>query len=271
MEAARKRESEAELALRDAEMRGGNLADRYRERVGGELGAEAAAGLPEGFDPAAAEGRVAELAAQIEGFGEINLLAIEEYEERKTRFEFLEGQRQDLEQSLESLRQAIQRINRVSRDRFAETFEKVSATFRDLYPQLFQGGEARLLLTEPEDLLETGVDIVARPAGKRPQHISLLSGGEKALTAVALIFSIFLVKPSPFCILDEVDAPLDEANIGRFCELVRSMAGTSQFLLITHNKSTMEAADHLYGVTMGEPGVSRAVSVRLTEEKAEAA
>ncbi len=271
VEGARKREAEAELALRDAEMRGGNLADRYRERLGGELGAEAASGLPEGFDPAAAEGRVAALASQIEGFGEINLLAIEEYEERRTRFEFLEGQRQDLEQSLESLRQAIQRINRVSRERFAETFEKVSDTFRDLYPQLFQGGEARLLLTDPEDLLETGVDIVARPAGKRPQHISLLSGGEKALTAVALIFSIFLVKPSPFCILDEVDAPLDEANIGRFCELIRSMAGTSQFLLITHNKSTMEAADHLYGVTMSEPGVSRAVSVRLTEEKAEAA
>jgi len=262
-----RRFNEGELGLRDLELRAENLAERFRERLAGDLAAEAGAGAEPSFDPRVAEERIRALAAELDGFGEINLLAIEEYEERKSRFEFLEAQRRDLEESLESLKQAIQRINRVSRERFAETFEKVSRTFQEIYPQLFRGGEAHLLLTEPEDLLETGIDIVARPPGKRPQHISLLSGGEKALTAVALIFSIFLVKPSPFCILDEVDAPLDEANIGRFCELLRSLADTSQFFLITHNKSTMEAADHLYGVTMGEPGVSRAVSVRLAEDQ----
>ncbi|MFU8857330.1 MAG: chromosome segregation protein SMC [Deferrisomatales bacterium] len=267
VDALQKRHGEAELGLRDLELRCESLSERFRERLGGDLETEAGAGVGEGFDPEAAETRVRALGAELEAFGEINLLAIEEHEERKNRYEFLEAQRRDLEESLASLKQAIQRINRVSRERFAETFEKVSRTFQGLYPQLFQGGEARLVLTDPEDVLETGIDIVARPAGKRPQHISLLSGGEKALTAVALIFSIFLVKPSPFCILDEVDAPLDEANIGRFCELLRSLSGASQFFLITHNKSTMEAARHLYGVTMGEPGVSRAVSVRLTEER----
>ncbi len=266
VDALQKRYNEAELGLRDLELRAGNLEERFRERLAGDLEAAARDGVEPGFDPLRAEERIRALGAELDGFGEINLLAIEEYEERRGRFEFLEAQRRDLEESLASLKQAIQRINRVSRERFAETFEKVSQTFQELYPQLFRGGEACLVLTDPEDLLETGIDIVARPPGKRPQHISLLSGGEKALTAVALIFSIFLVKPSPFCILDEVDAPLDEANIGRFCELLRSLAGTSQFFLITHNKSTMEAADHLYGVTMGEPGVSRAVSVRLAEE-----
>jgi chromosome segregation protein len=265
VDALQKRANEAQLGLRDLQLRGETLAERFRERLGGDLEAEASRGMPEGFDPQAAEARIRALGAELDGFGEINLLAIEEHEEKKRRFEFLENQRRDLEESLTSLREAIQRINRVSRERFAETFEKVSETFRELYPQLFRGGEARLVLTEPEDLLETGIDIVARPPGKRPQHIGLLSGGEKALTAVALIFSIFLVKPSPFCILDEVDAPLDEANIGRFCDLLRTLSGTSQFLLITHNKSTMEAADHLFGVTTDEPGVSRAVSVRLAE------
>ncbi len=270
-EAAR-RLNEAELGARELELMGHALAERCRERLAVDLGAEATAGTSEGFDPAVAEARVRVLEAELAGFGEINLLAIEEFADRKERFEFLETQRRDLEESLAALKQAIARINRVSRERFAETFEKVRDTFRDLFPQLFRGGEAELLLTDADDLLETGVEIVARPPGKRPQHIGLLSGGEKALTAVALIFAIFLVKPSPFCILDEVDAPLDEANIGRFSELLRTMAGASQFLLITHNKSTMEAADHLYGVTMGEPGMSKIVSVRLTEERpAEAA
>ncbi|GAB4272394.1 MAG: chromosome segregation protein SMC [Deferrisomatales bacterium] len=264
-EEAQRRFHEAELGLRDLELRAQSLGERFRERLGGELAQAARDGIPEGFAPEAAEERIRELDSKLEGFGEINLLAIEEYEERKSRYEFLEAQKADLEKSLANLKQAIGRINRVSRERFAETFEKVSVTFREIYPKLFRGGEARLLLTDPEDLLETGVDIIARPPGKRPQHISLLSGGEKAMTAVALIFSVFLVKPSPFCILDEVDAPLDEANVGRFSEMVKHMSASSQFLIITHNKSTMEAADHLYGVTMAEPGISKVVSVRLTD------
>ncbi|MBI5017092.1 MAG: chromosome segregation protein SMC [Deltaproteobacteria bacterium] len=264
--------AEAQLSVRELGLRSDHLVERYRERQQGDLAEEAGRGVPEGFDAGLADARIAQLDEKIAAFGEINLLAIEEYEDRKCRFEFLEFQRKDLEESLESLRQAIQRINRVSRERFGETFERVSRTFQELYPRIFRGGEARLVLTDPDNLLETGIDIVARPPGKRAQHISLLSGGEKALTAVALIFSIFLVKPSPFCILDEVDAPLDEANIGRFTEMVRTLACSSQFLIITHNKSTMEAADHLYGITMPEPGISRAVSVRLgPEEPAKAA
>jgi chromosome segregation protein len=270
-EAGQRLVNEAELGIRELELRVENLRERFRERLAGDIEAEAESGVPDEFDPQRAETRIQALDAKLSGFGEINLLAIDEYEDRKQRFEFLTTQKRDLEESLASLKQAIARINRVSRERFAETFEKVSETFHELYPKLFHGGEARLLLTEPDNLLETGIDIVARPPGKRPQHISLLSGGEKALTAVGLIFSIFLVKPSPFCILDEVDAPLDDANIGRFSEMVRGMAISSQFLIVTHNKSTMEAADHLYGVTMSDPGVSKTVSVRLTEERPAAA
>ncbi len=258
--------NEAELHVRDLGLQSENLKERCRERLGIAIEEEAGGGLPEAFDPGPMEDRIRELASRLEGFGEINLLAIEEHQQRKERYEFLEGQKQDLESSLASLHQAILRINRVSRERFGETFAKVSEVFQALYPRLFHGGEARLLLTDPDDLLETGIDIVARPPGKKPQHISLLSGGEKALTAVALIFSIFTVKPSPFCILDEVDAPLDEANIGRFSEMVRTMSATSQFLIVTHNKSTMEAADYLYGVTMGSPGTSKVVSVQLSPQ-----
>jgi chromosome segregation protein len=161
------------------------------------------------------------------------------------------------------LQQAIQRINRTTRKRFLETFQLVNAKFRELFPRLFCGGNAELRLTNENDLLETGIDIIVQPPGKKLQNVTLLSGGEKALTAVALIFSIFLIKPSPFCLLDEVDAPLDDANIGRFNEMVREMSATSQFIVITHNKTTMAVADTLFGVTMEEPGVSKLVSVRL--------
>jgi chromosome segregation protein len=144
-----------------------------------------------------------------------------------------------------------------------ETFQQVNAKFQEVFPRLFCGGKAELKLTNEEDLLETGIDIIVQPPGKKLQNVTLLSGGEKALTAVALIFSIFLIKPSPFCLLDEVDAPLDDANIGRFNEMVREMTAFSQFIMITHNKATMAVADTLFGVTMEEPGVSKLVSVKL--------
>lgn len=259
--------NEAELKRRELELKRESLADKFRERLLGGIEEEAKKGVAEDFSFDAAKAKIKNLEDKLANFGEINLLAIDEYENRKERYEFLEKQRIDLEESLASLKQAIGKINKVSRDRFAETFDRVSETFHKLYPELFRGGEARLVLTDPEDMLETGIDIIARPPGKRPQHISLLSGGEKALTAVALIFSIFLVKPSPFCILDEVDAPLDEANVGRFNELLETMSEASQFLVITHNKATMEAANHLYGVTMPEPGVSRVVSVHLSDAR----
>ncbi|MCJ7495979.1 MAG: chromosome segregation protein SMC, partial [Deltaproteobacteria bacterium] len=204
-----------------------------------------------------------ELKSLIESMGEVNLLAIQEYEEAKTRLEFLTEQEADLVQSLEALDQAIKKINRTSRKRFAETFEAVNQKFKEIFTVLFNGGRAELVLTDESNLLETGVDIVAQPPGKRLQNISLLSGGEKALTAVALIFSLYLINPSPFCLMDEVDAPLDDANIGRFNKMIKDMAQKYQFILVTHNKLTMELADTLYGVTMEEMGISKLVSVKL--------
>jgi chromosome segregation protein len=160
-------------------------------------------------------------------------------------------------------------MNRESRRLFEETFAAVNARFKELFPRMFRGGRAELRMTNPEDLLETGIDIVAQPPGKKLANIELMSGGEKALTAVSLIFAIFQIRPSPFCILDEVDAPLDEANVVRYNECVRSMTDRSQFILITHHKRTMQLADVLYGVTMGEPGVSKIVSVKMNDGQAE--
>jgi chromosome segregation protein len=208
--------------------------------------------------------RQTELLGLIEGIGEVNLTAIDEYRELEGRFEFLSGQKADLEESLHGLQQAIQRINRTTRKRFLDTFLQVNEKFQEVFPRLFCGGRAELKLTNEQDLLETGIDIVIQPPGKRLQNVNLLSGGEKALTAVALMFAIFLIKPAPFCLLDEVDAPLDEANIGRFNEMVREMSSFSQFIIITHNKATMTNSDILYGVTMEEPGVSKLVSVKLS-------
>ena len=215
------------------------------------------------YDDAGLQARRDELQKLIEEIGDVNLMAIEEYRELEERFNFLSAQKSDLEESLHSLQKAIQRINRTTRKRFLETFHLVNSKFQDVFPRLFCGGRAELKLTNEEDLLETGLDIIVQPPGKKLQNVSLLSGGEKALTAVALIFSIFLIKPSPFCLLDEVDAPLDDANIGRFNEMVREMTEFSQFIMITHNKATMTVADTLFGVTMEEPGVSKLVSVRL--------
>ncbi len=209
--------------------------------------------------------RMAKLRQLLDRFGPVNLTAIDEFEELSERYEFLSTQRDDLEGALTQLQRAIQKINRTSRRRFKDTFDLVNNKFQEIFPRLFNGGRARLTLTEPENLLETGVEIVAQPPGKKLQSIDLLSGGEKALTAVSLIFSMFMVKPTPFCLLDEVDAPLDEANVVRFGEIVSEMSSNSQFIIITHNRRTMEIADRLYGVTMEEPGISKLVSVNLDE------
>jgi chromosome segregation protein len=210
------------------------------------------------------ETRAKELRGLIERMGEINLTAIEESEELQTRFDFLTTQRADLESAIGQLETAIEKINRASRKRFRETFDAVNAKFKEVFPRLFGGGHGHLALTDEGDLLETGVEIIANPPGKKvSQNIELLSGGEKALTAVSLLFAIFLIKPSPFCVLDEVDAPLDEANVGRFNQAVREMTDRSQFIIITHNRRTMEIADRLCGITMEEPGVSKVVAVNL--------
>jgi chromosome segregation protein len=215
------------------------------------------------FDAGARLTRQKELQRLLDEMGEVNLMAIDECAGMEERFSFLSAQKEDLEDSLRSLQQAIQRINRTTRQRFQETYDLVNAKFQEVFPRLFCGGKAELRLTNEEDLLETGIDIIVQPPGKKLQNVTLLSGGEKALTAVALIFSIFLIKPTPFCLLDEVDAPLDDANIGRFNDMVREMCAISQFIIITHNKATMQVADTLYGITMEEPGASKVVSVRL--------
>ncbi|HFE45126.1 MAG TPA: hypothetical protein ENJ18_06470, partial [Nannocystis exedens] len=207
--------------------------------------------------------RVVELKRLLARMGEVNLTAIDEYEEVSSRFEYLSAQRQDLEDAIAQLQEAIDTINKTTRERFSDTFNAVNEMFQKLFPRLFNGGRAELKLTDPSDLLSTGVEIVAQPPGKQVRSLELLSGGEKALTATSLIFAIFLIKPSPFCLLDEVDAPLDEANVGRFSNLVRELAERTQFIIITHNKRTMEAADRLYGVTMEQRGVSKLVSVNM--------
>ncbi|MFO0685483.1 MAG: chromosome segregation protein SMC [Sandaracinus sp.] len=207
--------------------------------------------------------RIEELTRLVERMGEINLTAIEEHAEQEKRHVYLAAQQKDLEDALLQLDRAIKQMNKESKRMFKETFEDVNARFKQVFPRLFGGGRAELLLTNPEDLLETGVEIVAQPPGKKLGAIELMSGGEKALTAVSLIFSMFQHRPSPFCLLDEVDAPLDEANIGRFCDAIRSMTKHSQFIVITHSKRTMLMADVLYGVTMETPGVSKLVSVEL--------
>ncbi|RZU98841.1 chromosome segregation protein SMC [Spiribacter vilamensis] len=200
------------------------------------------------------------LSGAIEALGPINLAAIDEQAELAERKDYLDAQHTDLNAALETLENAIQRIDRETRERFQATFDEVSAGLQRLFPTLFGGGEAYLELTGA-DLLETGVTLMARPPGKRITNIHLLSGGEKALAAVALVFAIFELNPAPFCMLDEVDAPLDEANVGRFCDLLRTLSDRVQFIVITHNRITMEAASHLAGVTMAEPGVSRLVTV----------
>ncbi len=219
------------------------------------------------IDREAEELVVNELKEKIERLGDVNLGAIPEYEELKTRQTFLEQQIEDLEISLDALQKAIHRINQTTLKRFEETFALVSQRFETLLPRLFRGGRAELRLTEPsEEHPNPGVELLVQPPGKKLSHISLLSGGEKALAAVGFIFSIFLVKPSPFCILDEVDAPLDDVNVERFQQLIAETVSRSQFILITHNRRTMEHCQLLYGVTMQEPGISRTVSVRLQDD-----
>jgi chromosome segregation protein len=210
------------------------------------------------------EKAVADFDGRLRRLEPVNLAAIAEHAEAAQRKDYLDAQDADLTSALDTLEEAIRKIDRETRGRFKDTFDRVNAGVQELYPRLFGGGHAYLELTG-EDLLDTGVAIMARPPGKRVSSISLLSGGEKAMTAVALVFAIFRLNPAPFCLLDEVDAPLDEANVGRFTSLVSEMSEQVQFLFVTHNKATMEAAQQLSGVTMREPGVSRLVSVDLAE------
>ncbi len=211
------------------------------------------------------------VAADIERLGPINMLAVEEHTEESERLEFLHAQRDDLVKARDDLQSAIRQINKTARELFHDTFEQIRERFHHTFQTLFEGGECDIRMEDPEDPLETPIDIIASPRGKRTQRIHLLSGGERALTALALLFAIYLVKPSPFCVLDEVDAPLDDANIGRFIQMLDQFKASTQFIVITHNPRTMESADWLYGVTMEEPGISSIVGVHLDEVLAGAA
>jgi chromosome segregation protein len=220
--------------------------------------------LPDEANEQEWESNLTRIGNRIQRLGAINLAAIDEYEVQAERKGFLDKQNTDLESALTILASAIHKIDKESRQKFQDTFEQVNADLKMLFPKVFGGGSAYLDLTG-DDLLDTGVTIMARPPGKKNSTIHLLSGGEKALTALSLVFAIFRLNPAPFCMLDEVDAPLDDANVGRFCNLVKEMSQTVQFIYISHNKIAMEMASHLTGVTMQEPGVSRMVAVDIDE------
>ncbi len=264
---------EITVDLKEMELKIGHLKERIMEKYGIDIenytpdgdGAE-----PEPQDTdlsspdlSSIEARRDELRSKLTSMGEVSMTALEEFNELEGRYTFLIDQQEDLTRSVETLMKAISRINRTTRERFLTAFNDINEKFKENFPRFFNGGKAELRLTDDGDVLESGIEIAAQPPGKRLQNMALLSGGEKALTATALIFSIFLIKPSPFCLLDEVDAPLDDANIDRFNSFVREMSSISQFILITHNKRTMEIADTLYGITMEEPGVSKIISVKF--------
>ncbi len=252
----------ARLAAQETHVRRAALAEQFAE-TRYDL-AEVLANLAADAQVGAWEQTLAETRADIERLGQVNLAAIDELKEHTQRKEYLDRQFADLSSALETLAEAMRRIDRETRSRFEETFERINAGLREKFPRLFGGGHAYLELVG-DDKLTAGVAVMARPPGKKNSTIHLLSGGEKALTAVALVFSIFDLNPAPFCLLDEVDAPLDEHNVGRFCDIVRDMSGRVQFVFITHNKATMELASQLIGVTMNEPGVSRLVTVDVDE------
>jgi chromosome segregation protein len=260
--AARETMDAARLAAQETHVRRAALAEQFAETrcqlpdVLANL--DAAANVP------AWEQSLGEARADIERLGQVNLAAIDELKDHTQRKEYLDSQFADLTAALATLDEAMRRIDKETRTRFEDTFERINAGLRDKFPRLFGGGHAYLELVG-EDKLTAGVAVMARPPGKKNSTIHLLSGGEKALTAVALVFSIFDLNPAPFCLLDEVDAPLDEHNVGRFCDIVRDMSARVQFVFITHNKSTMELASQLIGVTMNEPGVSRLVTVDVDE------
>jgi chromosome segregation protein len=259
---AREAMEQARLAAQETHVRRAALAEQFAA-TGCELAAVLAALAPEA-NVAGWEQTLAETRADIERLGSVNLAAIDELKDHTQRKEYLDRQFADLTSALETLAEAMRRIDKETRTRFEDTFERINVGLKEKFPRLFGGGHAYLELVG-EDKLTAGVAVMARPPGKKNSTIHLLSGGEKALTAVALVFSIFDLNPAPFCLLDEVDAPLDEHNVGRFCDIVRDMSNRIQFVFITHNKSTMELASQLIGVTMHEPGVSRLVTVDVDE------
>ncbi len=213
----------------------------------------------------AADAKIKELRIAIEEMGSVNLDSMDEYQELTVRYNFLSGQEKDLIDAKNELLKTIQELNQTTKDLFMETFTKIKANFNEVFRKLFNGGHGDLQLMDENNILETGIEIIARPPGKRPLSVAMLSGGERAMTAIGLLFAVFMVKPSPFCILDEIDAPLDDSNVLRFRDMLKETFSHVQFIIITHNKLTMECADTLYGITQLEKGVSTVVSVKLKD------
>jgi chromosome segregation ATPase len=211
------------------------------------------------------EAEINRLRRQIRALGAVNPDAVEQYAAAQERYDFLTSQRADLESARQKLEVAIQEIDQASRETFIEAFRRIAEAFDRMFQKLFGGGTTELKLTDPHDVLETGIEVIVQPPGKKQQNLLLLSGGERALTAMALLFALLEIRPSPFCVLDEVDAPLDDNNVGRFVEVLRDFTGTTQFIVVTHNRGTMEGADTLYGVTMQERGVSKVLSCSLAD------
>ena len=235
-----------------------------------KLDLDTASEITEVFDINVLNKEIGELKKKLDSYGTVNLVAIEEYDELKARYDFLMQQQNDLASAKESLHQAILKLNRTTKQMFMDTFEKVREEFKNYFRMLFNGGDAQIYLTNEQDPLESGIEIICRPPGKKLQNVLLLSGGEKSMSAIALIFAIFKVKPSPFCILDEIDAALDEANVDRFSRILQEFSKTSQFIVVTHNKRTIANANVMYGITMQQSGVSRIVSVKFADKKPEA-
>jgi len=217
-------------------------------------------------NPEEMETTLAAIRQKIINIGDVNLEAIREFEEQKERYDFLCEQRDDLVKAIEGLHKVIRKINRITQERFLDTFSRINEKLQEVFPRLFEGGTARLELTNPSEPLETGVEFLVHPPGKKLTRMSLLSGGEKALSAISFIFSIFLLRPASFCLMDEIDAPLDDANVMRFNNLMKVIGEKSQIIMITHNKNSMEFADTLFGITMEHKGLSKVVSVNLDRE-----
>lgn len=270
MDEIRDQRSKLEVNNAESKMRRQNLADRVTAEWSLTIEEVMKAPVPERDGEPVPDGTdyeliIAEVRTKIEAMGPVNLVAIEEYQELEERYAFLTGQQQDLVAAKDQLMEMIKKINLTTSELFTSTFAKINENFQIMYERLFNGGSAKLVMVTEDDVLESGIDIIARPPGKRLQSVSLLSGGERTMTAVALLFSIYLIKPSPFCLLDELDAALDESNIGRFVKVLGDFLKQSQFIVITHNRRTIAAAGVIYGVTMQESGISRTVSMKFAE------
>ena len=252
--------SELDVLKTEHKMRLENLTGNVRNNYGTEIEAiELTDVTPEEED------RLVDLRNKIQEMGAVNLGTLEEYDELKTRYDFMTKQQEDLNKSIAELEEAISRINNTTKKKLREAFEALRMKFAEVFVTLFGGGKAELVLTDENNILDTGIDIIAQPPGKKLQNLHLLSGGEKALTALSLQFASFLIKPTPLCILDEADAPLDESNTERYSKMLEELSKETQFIVVTHNRTTMAVAQHLYGVTMEEAGVTKVISMQLAE------